>query len=381
MALLSVIFLGILSSIAMRGSKVLLTIDALELGATSATVGILAALYAALPLMVGVYAGKVSDRVGYRRPILWGAFGMGIALVVPIALGGMPSLFICAAMLGLTHVFHHVAMHNAVGAFGGGNDRTRNFGTYALGQSIAALIGPTLAGFAIDYAGHRATFVTLAVIAFTPALLIAMRVTGMPPHAPHQEKAASGTALDLLRIPSMRRTLIMGGATLTAIELFSFYFPVYGKAIGLSASWIGIIMSINAAAGFVVRLVMHRLALRYTEVVVLTASLFVAGVCYMLIPMTTSVLLLATLSFVLGFGLGSAQPLTIILTYNQAPPGRSGEALGLRLTVNKITQIGVPLVFGTMSAALGVLPVFWAAAAFLIGGGLISTVSRRRPRL
>ena len=156
---------------------------------------------------------------------------------------------------------------------------------------------------------------------------------------------------------------------------------MYGKAIGLSASWIGIIMSINAAPGFVVRLVMHRLALRYTEVVVLTASLFVAGVCYMLIPMATSVVLLATLSFVLGFGLGSAQPLTIILTYNQAPAGRSGEALGLRLTVNKITQIGVPLAFGTMSAAVGVLPVFWAAAAFLIGSGLISTVSRRRPPL
>ena len=140
MALLPVIFLGILSSVALRGSKILVTIDALELGAGSATVGILAALYAALPLVVGVYAGKVSDRIGYRHPILWGAVGMGVALVVPIVIGGMPSLFICAALLGLTHIFHHVAMHNAIGAFGTGNDRTKNFGTYALGQSIAALI-------------------------------------------------------------------------------------------------------------------------------------------------------------------------------------------------------------------------------------------------
>ncbi len=79
MALLPVIFLGILSSVALRGSKILVTIDALELGAGSATVGILAALYAALPLVVGVYAGKVSDRIGYRHPILWGAVGMGVA--------------------------------------------------------------------------------------------------------------------------------------------------------------------------------------------------------------------------------------------------------------------------------------------------------------
>jgi predicted MFS family arabinose efflux permease len=378
-AILSFIFLGILSSIALRGSKILVTIEALDFSASSAAIGVLAALYAALPLLVAVYAGKISDRVGYRLPIAWGAVGMALALIVPAIMPGMPSLFACTALLGLTHIFHHVAMHNAVGAFGGGNDRTKNFGTYALGQSIAAFIGPSLAGFSIDHAGHRMTFIGLAIVSLLPALLVAVRAIKMPPHAPRREETAKGNAFDLLRMPAMRRTLIMGGATLTAIELFSFYFPVYGKAIGLSASWIGIIMSINAAAGFVVRLVMHRLALRYTEIVLLTASLFIAGACYIFIPLASDIVLLSALSFVLGFGLGSAQPLTIIITYNQAPAGRSGEALGLRLTVNKITQIGVPLVFGSMSAALGVLPVFWAAAAFLIGGGLISTVSRRRP--
>ncbi len=378
MAILAVIFLGVLSSVALRGSKILVTIDALALGASSATIGILAALYAALPLVVGVYAGKVSDRVGYQRPILWGAAGMAVALAIPAVLHGMPSLFLCAALLGLTHIFHHVAMHNAIGAFGDGNERTKNFGTYALGQSIAAFIGPSLAGFAIDHSGHQTTYIMLALVALGPAVLLAIRAIKLPAHAAPREEAQGGTALDLLRLPAMRRTLIMGGATLTAIELFSFYFPVYGKAIGLSASWIGIIMSINAAAGFVVRLVMHRLARRYTEVGVLTASLFIAGIFYVLLPMATDIVILSALSFVLGFGLGSAQPLTIIITYNQAPTGRSGEALGLRLTVNKITQIGVPLVFGSMSAALGVLPVFWAAAAFLVGGGLISTMSRKR---
>jgi predicted MFS family arabinose efflux permease len=378
-AILSFICLGILSSIALRGSKILVTIEALEFGASPAAIGILAALYAAFPLLVAVFAGKISDRVGYGRPIAWGAVGMALALIVPTVVPGMPALFACTTLLGLAHIFHHVGMHNAVGAFGGGNDRTKNFGTYALGQSIAAFIGPSLAGFSIDHAGHQTTFIALAIVSLLPALLVAVRAIKMPQHVPQREETANGNALDLLRMPAMRRTLIMGGATLTAIELFSFYFPVYGRAIGLSASWIGIIMSINAAAGFVVRLVMHRLALRYTEVVLLTASLFFAGACYILLPMATDIVLLSVLSFVLGFGLGSAQPLTIIITYNQAPKGRSGEALGLRLTVNKITQIGVPLVFGSMSSALGVLPVFWAAAAFLIGGGLISTVSRKRP--
>ena len=70
-------------------------------------------------------------------------------------------------------------------------------------------------------------------------------------------------------------------------------------------------------------------------------------------------------------------PLTIILTYNYAPPGRSGEALGMRLTVNKLTQIAVPLVFGAMGSAYGLFPVFWANGAFLLAGGFISLAERK----
>jgi hypothetical protein len=35
--------------------------------------------------------------------------------------------------------------------------------------------------------------------------------------------------MELLANPGLRRTLIMSGVTLTGIELFTFYFPVYGR--------------------------------------------------------------------------------------------------------------------------------------------------------
>jgi len=87
--------------------------------------------------------------------------------------------------------------------------------------------------------------------------------------------------------------------------------------------------------------------------------------------------MLVLTAFLLGLGLGSAQPLTIMLTYHHAPPGRSGEALGMRLTVNKITQISIPLVFGGIGAVFGLAPVFWANAAFLLAGGIVSVKNLR----
>ena len=180
-----------------------------------------------------------------------------------------------------------------------------------------------------------------------------------------------------MRDAGLRRTLIMSGVTLTGIELFTFYFPVYGRSIGLSASAIGLVMSSYAVAAFLVRMGMPSATRRIGEVGVLTASLFIAGATYLLVPLVSQAPLLAAIAFLLGLGLGCAQPLTIILTYNHAPPGRSGEALGLRLTANKLTQIAVPLVFGAMGTAFGLVPVFWANGVFLLAGGVISLAERR----
>jgi hypothetical protein len=110
---------------------------------------------------------------------------------------------------------------------------------------------------------------------------------------------------------------------------------------------------------------------------VLTGSLFLAALAYAAVPMLREAVLLGIAAFTLGLALGSAQPLTIILTYNHAPKGRSGEALGLRIMANKVTQIGVPLLFGGMGAALGSVPVFLATGAFLFVAGLLSLKSAR----
>ena len=165
---------------------------------------------------------------------------------------------------------------------------------------------------------------------------------------------------------------ILSGVALTGIELFSFYLPIYGRAIGLAPSVIGMILSSYAVAGFVVRMVMHRLAQRYGELGVLTGSLFAAAIAYLVMPALSDAWLLGGAAFALGLALGSAQPLTIILTYNHAPAGRSGEALGMRIMANKVTQIAVPLVFGGFGAALGTVPVFLATGAFLLAAGCLS---------
>jgi predicted MFS family arabinose efflux permease len=367
-----VVLLSMLNSIAQRGSKVAVSLYALELDAGAAAVGVLAALFAVFPLLLAVHAGRISDRFGVRLPIVLGSLVMGASLALPLVTQGIALLFLCPALIGLGHIFFHVSIHNLVGSLGAEAERTRNFSTFALGSSIAAFIGPSLAGFAIEFAGFRPAFAILALVAVLPAVVVLAHRRIIPPVIQHQAEEQTKSAFDLLAIPALRRTLIMSGVTLTGIELFSFYLPIYGRAIGLAPSVIGLILSSYAVAGFIVRAFMHRLAQRYTEVGVLTGSLFLAALAYFAVPGLADGALLAAAAFALGLALGSAQPLTIILTYNHAPAGRSGEALGMRIMANKVTQIAVPLAFGGFGAALGAVPVFLATGVFLLAAGLIS---------
>src|SRR5687767_15079938 len=372
MSIYLVVLLSVLNSIGQRGGTVAIALFALVLGAGAGAVGVLAALFAAFPLLLGLQAGRISDRFGVRLPIVCGSLTMAAGLCLAFFTTSIPLLFLCPALIGLGHIFFHVSIHNLVGSLGADAARTRNFSTFALGSSIAAFIGPSLAGFAIDLAGFRPAFIILAFVAAAPGLYVLIHKTLIPVHVRHAEEEQAKSAFDLLAIPALRRTLIMSGVTLTGIELFSFYLPIYGRSIGLSPSVIGMVLSSYAVAGFIVRTLMHRLAQRYTEAGVLTGSLFVAALAYFAVPGLADGLLLAGAGFALGLALGSAQPLTIILTYNYAPAGRSGEALGMRIMANKVTQIAVPLAFGGFGAALGAAPVFLATGVFLLVAGLIS---------
>jgi MFS family permease len=74
------------------------------------------------------------------------------------------------------------------------------------------------------------------------------------------------------------------------------------------------------------------------------------------------------LSFILGLGLGCAQPIIMSLLYEASPPGRQGEAVGMRTSLLNGSHTLIPLASGALSAVAGMGPVFWLLAAFLFGG-------------
>ena len=358
----------------------LLSLYAIDLGAGPFAIGVLIAMYAVFPLLLALTAGKTADRIGPKWPLIVGSAGLAAGLAVPALFPGLVALYFSPALIGIFWVFFHVSSHQLVGALGEGTDRVRNFGTFSLGAATAGVFGPLLVGVILDRIGPRMTYATLAVIAMLPAILLTLFPRLLPAHHHHEEKPAEQRSVhDLLANADMRRNLLISGLVLTGIDLYGFYLPILGRSIGLSSAAIGIIVSMPAVAAFTVRLWLPRLVTRFTEEGVLTGSLALAALSYFAFPIFHEPLILALLAFMMGLGLGCGQPLTITLSYNYSPPGRAGEALGLRLTVNKFTQIVVPVVFGSLGAWLGLYPVFWSCATMLATGSALNARRRITP--
>ena len=366
------IALGIANHVVLAGSRVTVSLNALALGANAATVGGLMALFAALPMLFAIPAGRLADRVGVRGPMLAGSIGMACGVAIVTLLPGLPALFATAMLTGVSFMLFQVATQYATGEMGGPARRTRNFGLLALGYSTSSIAGPLIAGFMIDHAGFRPTFALFTLLPLMPIAVLATGRLSLPGPHPARAVQADASALDLIAHPELRRVFVINGMIAMAWELHTLFVPIYGNAIGLSASGIGLILAAFGAATFTVRFSMPAIARRLSEQQVLTTALYIGAFVYLAFPFSRSVATLMALSYCLGLGLGAGQPMVMSLLHSHAPPGRMGEAAGVRMSLTNSMAVAVPLLFGAVGGTVGLSPVLWSVGVFLATGGWLT---------
>lgn len=369
------VLLTVLSHAGFVGSRITVSLSAISQDASPLAVGVLMSLYAVIPMLLAVQAGRLVDRAGAYVPIAVAGTLMCLGMMAPFVSQALPVLFASAVVTGTAFMMQHIALNHVIGSIGDPADRPVNFSWFALGYSVSGFLGPLLAGFAIDHVGHGAAFVLLTIPAAAGTALLLWK-RGVPPVAAVHKHEKRSVA-ELLRNPKLLPVFLFSGLLASGWDMYTFVIPIYGSQIGLSATTIGVVMSSFALATFVVRLFMPTLSRRLSEWTVVCTALVVAGTAYALFPLAKQAPLLMALSFLLGLGLGCAQPMIMAALYAASPPGRQGEAVGVRTTMINASSTFMPLAFGALGTALGVGPILWTmAGALLIGGWL---AGKRRP--
>jgi cyanate permease len=233
-------------------------------------------------------------------------------------------------------------------------------------------------GILIDTVGHRATFAVFFVVMLVALALLLSQRHLLADRRGEVTVAKERALFDLFRHREVRDVLIASGLISMSWDLQTFMVPVYGTRIGLSASEIGLVLGSFAAATFAIRLAMPALSRSFREWQVLTFTLLTGATAFALIPFFSTLLPLMVCAFLLGLGLGAAQPNVMSLIHSRTPAGRVGEALGLRTTLMNGSHVVLPLVFGAFGAIVGAGVAFWVMA-LLLGAGGTGALRRKAP--
>ena len=373
MTLANIIALGVLTHTTFVSARMVGSLYALANGASAFTVGVLMALFALVPMLTAVRAGRWLDAVGPFKPLAAGAAlqagGAMLPALFPYAVADIAPLLVAACLIGTGSMLVHQTTIHLVGERADPSRRAADFSWLALGASIAGLVGPVTSGALIDLAGHRTAFAVLTLLPLANAALLYRHRADLPSRHGPKQAAESRPMFELLSIADVRNVLIATALISMSWDLQNFMMPVHGTAVGLSASEIGLVLGSFALATFTIRLAMPSLSRRFREWQVLTYTLFTAALAFALMPWFGSLLPLAGCAFLLGLGLGAAQPNVMSLLHGRTPPGRVGEALGLRTAIMNTSHVTLPLVFGAAGSVLGARVVFLLMAAALIAAG------------
>lgn len=360
---------------AMAGLRMAAPLQALSEGYSALAAGLLMALFAALPVLTAMRSGRMTDRHGYHRPV-YVAVALtlaGMSVAVAAALGPadwrLALLCVAAATTGVGANMGLIAIQRSAGQLAtDSTSRMRVFSWLGMAPSIANMVGPVTAGFAID-AGGYATAYALLLLGPLLTLVCARRVPrdALPPH-PDAATRAQRTAWDLLQLPGFRRLLMVNFLLSTCWDVHTFAVPVLGHERGFSASTIGLVLGVFTAAVTGVRVVIPIIAHRLSEKQVLQVAMVLAGAIFAVYPLATTPWLMAGCAALLGLALGSVQPMVMSTLHHLTPAHRHGEAIALRsATINAASSL-MPLAMGAAGALVGAAAIFWVMAAAVAGG-------------
>ena len=376
-----IVFASVLLHVAFASLRFAASLDALSHGASSLEVGIIVSLMALGPTFTAVAFGRYIDRVGTRRPIVIGAvllsLSASIGFLFPVLRHAFWPLYAIALIAGLGFLFITMVSQKTVGFISTAATRQASFAWLAMGMSASGLLSPILTGTLIDCAGFDAVFLTALAFAAAGLTMFVLSFGKLPATLGAAKTTQKKSAWDLVKVSRLRNVLIVSALVSMAWDLQHYMFPVYGHAVGLTASEIGWLTGIFYSATFLVRFLMPWTSKHFTEWQFLVLTLAVGGAAYAVFPLFTTFLPLTVAAFVLGLGLGSSQPNVMSLLHSEAPAGRVGEALGVRTMFTNGCHTVLPTTFGILTGLFGAPSIFFAMAGILLTAAWTSHASHR----
>jgi MFS family permease len=320
-------------------------------------------------LATDVPAGALLSRIGLRPAMIGGSALVAVstlALAFTESFGALVALRLLSGVgTALWALSRHAFLAEAIPI----GQRGQALSVFGGINRIGVFAGPVLGGLVADAFGLPASFVLSAALAGV-ALLVSVRL--LPP-APKTgvARTRAGVRWGLVGAALRANGADLGAAALAqtlaqAIRAGRYLIiPLWGATrLGLNPGEVGLVMTVGAIVDVSMFVPAGLVMDRFGRKVAAVPSFAVMALGMALIPFADDFggLMLAAIVVGLGNGLGSGSMMT--LGADLAPPGATGEFLGIwRLIGDGGAALG-PLAAGAVAAAFGLAGGAWALAGF-----------------
>ncbi|MFB9279277.1 MFS transporter [Cohnella cellulosilytica] len=364
---------------------------AVELGASTATVGFLLMVRAILPLIIAMPAGELIDRLGAPHMLRAG----NLLTIVSLAMMGfsdnltvitLAQLLIGAATMVVASSLQVIVSEGDKAA------RERNITRYSAWSSGGTMIGPLIGGGVVTLvtgmsaatyftgsaaAGYRSAFLFSLVVAilygiafhFASREFRSRSKLGKELKSVLRPKEMAGSYMQgvhLIKHPGIQFGLV-GTFLIHFIQsIWQGFFPLYLNTLGFGAFVISVLISLRGLAGMLSRLFVGQLVKRWSHQTLLIAAGCGAAICLSALPFSNwNAYTIGAVAFLLGSAVGINMPVSTMIMVDEDSMADRGKIMGLRLLVNRGSQIAAPALFGFFGQLIGL------SAAFVASGGLL----------
>ncbi|MGH3461275.1 MAG: MFS transporter [Kribbellaceae bacterium] len=357
-----------------------------EIGFDAATVGLMAAAYAALVPIVEIPSGVIADRWS-RRGVLMIA---GLSLAVSTLVGGLshnvPTYIAGAMVLGVYFAMYSGTMESVVydtvlEVTGSGASYARQIGRMRLVESVSLVTSALAGGWLAGVTSTRLTyFVTLPFLLASLVALLWFREPTLHKAGEHTSLRShlATTYRTLVRRADLLPVVLLAVLTAMVTSVIFEFGPLWLVALSAAAVlygpfWAGLVSTFGLGGLLAGRIKLDRPATLATVVILMLLSAAALTTSRNLLVIAAAQTLLALL--VVAASIHASQ-----LLHDAVPSTiRSGVASGVG-AVSWIAFLPFALGFGAVSKGEGVHTAAWMiVAATVLAGAVLVKVAVRRP--
>lgn len=350
----------------------LLPIYARDLGATGLWVGTIFAGHSFSRLIVLPAIGKLSDKLGKKKPFIM----VGMFLYILLALGYVRAscvydLLLIRMLQGIASAMIFPTAMAYVGEMSPRDKEGSYMGKFNFSVFVGLGCGPFLGGIFKDTLGITAVFYTMAILSSISLLLVIFLLPEQKAMSYHNtvkvisyRRLLGYKPVQGIMIYRVVNALIAGGALC--------FLPLLAAKMGASSFHTGILLSTNTILAGILQRPFGRIADRRSKLFLIITGSLIASFSLFFMPFSTNYLALLCLGITMGIGSAMSMPAASAIAVIIGKKEGIGSMMGLFTMAMSVGLVASPLISGTVMDFLNINAVFYVMGALSVLGTAIS---------